>query len=72
MGHTGTGMVTDFQTRGHTAPVTVVSRVFAMLRAHPLSKDLLGIFSYFFLFFMIFSNKFFQKRMILMAGALLA
>ena len=52
---------TDFQTQGHTAPITVVSQVFAVLQAHPLSKELLGIFSYFFLFFMIFLNKISKK-----------
>ena len=72
MGHTGmgTGTGTDFQTRGHTTPVTAVSQVFTVLQANPLSKEL-----FFFLFFMIFHDFFkqnFQKRMILMAGALLA
>ena len=60
----GTGTGTDFQTWGHTTPITMVSWVFAVLQAHPLSKELLGIFhvfSYFFFFFMIFLNKISKK-----------
>ena len=34
MGHTGTGMGTDFQTRTTPRPVTAVSWVFAVLQAH--------------------------------------
>ena len=58
----GMGMGTDFQTQGHTAPITMVSQVFVVLQAHPLSKELLGIFSYFFLFFMNFSNNISKKN----------
>ena len=53
MGHAGTGTGIDFQTRGHTTPVTAVSQVFAVLQAHHYVR----IFGKFFPIFYYFRSE---------------
>ena len=67
----GTGTGIDFQTQGHTTPVTAVSQVFAVFQAHHYLRNFWEFFSYFLLFYLNFYEIFkpnFQKRMILIAG----